>query len=42
MLIAARVFGHLGILAEEDACLKHYGDAYRAYINRVPRYFVFF
>ena len=42
MLIAARVFSHLGILAEEEACLKQYGDAYRAYVNRVPRYFVFF
>jgi protein-S-isoprenylcysteine O-methyltransferase Ste14 len=42
MLIAARVFSHLGILAEEEACLKQYGDAYRAYMNRVPRYFVFF
>jgi len=41
-LVAGRVFGHLGILAEEEVCLNQYGDAYRAYMERVPRYFVFF
>jgi protein-S-isoprenylcysteine O-methyltransferase Ste14 len=42
MLLAARLFGHFGILAEEEACLQQYRDAYRAYMKRVPRYFVFF
>jgi protein-S-isoprenylcysteine O-methyltransferase Ste14 len=41
-LIVARVFGHLSIVAEEEACLTEYGDAYRQYIERVPRYFVLF
>ena len=40
--LAARLFEHYGILAEEDVCLKHYGEAYRAYMEQVPRYFVFF
>lgn len=38
----ARFFSHLGILAEEEICLQHYGDAYRAYMQRTPRYLVFF
>ena len=42
LLLAARVFGHFGILAEEEVCVKQYGDDYRAYMARVPRYFVFF
>jgi len=42
MLAAARVLSHFGILAEEEVCLKQYGDSYRVYMERVPRYFVFF
>ena len=42
MLAAARVLSHFGILAEEEVCLKQYGDSYRAYMERVPRYFVIF
>jgi protein-S-isoprenylcysteine O-methyltransferase Ste14 len=42
LLIAARAFSHLGILAEEEVCLMQYGDSYRVYMERVPRYFVFF
>ncbi|MCU0520940.1 MAG: DUF1295 domain-containing protein [Anaerolineae bacterium] len=42
MLVLARVLSHFGILAEEEKCLQQYGDAYRAYMRRVPRYFVFF
>jgi protein-S-isoprenylcysteine O-methyltransferase Ste14 len=42
MLAAARVFGHASIMAEEEICLKQYGDSYRDYLKRVPRYFVFF
>jgi len=41
-LIFARVFGHFGIVAEEQVCLKKYGDSYRDYMQRIPRYFVFF
>ncbi len=42
LLLAARVFSHFGILAEEEVCLQRYGEAYRAYMERVPRYFVLF
>jgi len=42
MLAVARVLSHMSILAEEEVCLKQYGDSYRAYTERVPRYFVFF
>jgi protein-S-isoprenylcysteine O-methyltransferase Ste14 len=42
MLVAAKLLSHFGIVAEEEICPKRYGDAYRAYLKRVPRYFVFF
>jgi len=42
MLAVARLLSHLGIVAEEEICLQQYGDAYRTYLKRVPRYFVFF
>lgn len=42
MLLAARLFGHFGILAEEEVCLQEYGEAYRAYIEQVPRYLLLF
>jgi protein-S-isoprenylcysteine O-methyltransferase Ste14 len=38
----ARLLEHLGIVAEEEICLKQYGDVYRTYLKRVPRYFLFF
>jgi len=40
--IVSHFFTHLGILGEEDVCTQRYGDAYRAYLKSVPRYFVFF
>ena len=36
------LFVHVRILAEEKACLQQYGDSYREYMKRVPRYFLFF
>lgn len=39
---AARLLAHFGILAEEQVCLKQYGEPYRAYLERVPRYFIIF
>ena len=33
---------HFRILAEERSCLAQYGDAYRDYLTRVPRYLLFF
>lgn len=37
----ARLLEHYGILAEEEVCLKQYGEPYRLYLERVSRYFVF-
>ena len=42
ILTVSLVFHHLTVLAEEGSCLRQYGDSYRAYMRRVPRYFVFF
>ncbi len=42
MLVMSRAFQHFGILAEEEVCLKRYGESYRAYMRQVPRYFLFF
>ena len=41
-LVMSRLFQHYGILAEEEACLQQYGDSYRAYMKRVPRYGLLF
>jgi len=42
MLLASRLLQHISILAEEEACLAQYGDSYRTYAQRVPRYLLFF
>lgn len=41
-LIISRGMQHFGLLAEEDVCLRRYGESYRAYMAHVPRYFLFF
>jgi protein-S-isoprenylcysteine O-methyltransferase Ste14 len=38
----AVVGGHFKLLAEEKACLRQYGDPYRDYMRRVPRYYLWF
>jgi protein-S-isoprenylcysteine O-methyltransferase Ste14 len=42
LISIAIVLGHARVLAEERACLEQYGEAYKNYLNQVPRYFVFF
>jgi len=42
ILLLSSLFGRVRTLAEEEACLERYGDSYRAYMERVPRYFLFF
>ncbi len=32
---------HMQILDEEAACIKKYGENYRGYMKRIPRYFLF-
>ncbi|NOR82194.1 MAG: DUF1295 domain-containing protein [Ardenticatenales bacterium] len=41
LLVVTQLFSHARILSEEKSCLKQYGDSYRNYIKRVPRYFRF-
>lgn len=36
------VFAHVRVLAEERACLEQYGSSYASYLEKVPRYFLFF
>jgi protein-S-isoprenylcysteine O-methyltransferase Ste14 len=36
--IASSVFGRARIIEEERYCLQRYGDGYREYLERVPRY----
>jgi len=38
LLVTASLFGRSRILAEERALLERYGDSYRDYMQRVPRY----
>jgi len=40
-LVMSKVLQHYGILAEEEVCLAQYGESYRDYMKRVPRYLVF-
>ena len=42
LMVAGLAAMHQGILAEEASCLAQYGESYRAYMTRVPRYFLFF
>jgi protein-S-isoprenylcysteine O-methyltransferase Ste14 len=42
IFLFSRIFYHYHILAQEDACLKEYGDSYRNYMNKIPRYLLFF
>jgi len=41
-LMVSKLLQHFGILAEEEVCLSRYGESYRAYMEWVPRYFMFF
>jgi protein-S-isoprenylcysteine O-methyltransferase Ste14 len=42
VLLAAKVFTHFTIVAEEEACIRLYGKNYEEYMEKVPRYFIFF
>lgn len=41
-MILGVIGAHKKILAEEEACLAQYGESYKNYIERIPRYFLFF
>jgi protein-S-isoprenylcysteine O-methyltransferase Ste14 len=38
ILIMGALFSRARILEEEKACIEQYGEAYRTYMKRVPRY----
>jgi protein-S-isoprenylcysteine O-methyltransferase Ste14 len=38
VVLVWKVFLHLRVLAEERTCLAKYGDSYRQFVARVPRY----
>ena len=42
IIILGVVGAHKKILAEEEACLEQYGESYKNYMERIPRYFLFF
>ena len=41
VLLAAKLFTHFTIIAEEESCLRLYGKSYEEYMEKVPRYFIF-
>jgi protein-S-isoprenylcysteine O-methyltransferase Ste14 len=41
MVIIVGFVYHIQILDEEEACIEKYGDSYREYTKRIPRYFLF-
>ncbi|MFX0045997.1 MAG: methyltransferase family protein [Candidatus Hermodarchaeota archaeon] len=41
VLILSRLLNSAGDRAEEQTCLEYYGDSYREYMGRVPRYLLF-
>ena len=42
VLILGAVGAHKKNLSKEEACLKQYGESYKIYMERIPRYFLFF
>jgi len=40
--LLSSIFLHSRIVAEEKACLAHYGELYQNYMKNVPRYFLYF
>jgi len=41
-IILGVIGAHFKILAEEKACLEQYGESYKNYMERIPRYCLFF
>ena len=41
-VVVMNLLMHTTTLAEERFCLEKYGEAYREYMQKVPRYFLFF
>jgi protein-S-isoprenylcysteine O-methyltransferase Ste14 len=41
IFFVARILLHANLVAEEEVCLKIYGDSYREYMRQAPRYLIF-
>ena len=41
IVVIVGIIYHIQILDEETECIKKYGESYRVYMNRIPRYFLF-
>jgi protein-S-isoprenylcysteine O-methyltransferase Ste14 len=41
VVVMVGIIYHKQILDEEKACIEKYGDSYREYMKRIPRYFLF-
>lgn len=41
LVVLVGIIYHKQILDEETACIKKYGESYREYMERIPRYFLF-
>lgn len=42
VILLAKIPYHFINLAQEEFCIRKYGDSYREYMKRTPRYFLFF
>ena len=42
MVLVVGVIYHIQILDEEALCIEKFGDSFRSYMNRIPRYLLFF
>ncbi len=41
IVVMVGIIYHMQILDEETVCIKKYGESYRKYMKRIPRYFLF-
>lgn len=41
IMVVVAIIYHIQILDEETTCLQKYGDPYRDYMGRIPRYLMF-
>ena len=42
ILAIDRIINHASIVAQEQSCIRQYGESYKQYLKEVPRYFLFF
>lgn len=42
ILFISKIIKHFSVLAEEEACVELYGESYKEYMEKIPRYFIFF